>query len=306
MQSYLNQFLTGMCENVLKKLPENSVDLIFTSPPYADQRFYGTDEFSINPDEYVEWLLPKVTEFFRVLKNGGNFILNINDKVADGEQHLYVYELVIAIKKEIGFKYVRDYIWHNPSTPPNIFSRGKYGRTKKSHEYCFWFAKGENWTFNLDAIRKPYSKDMLKYLNGNGKGGRSENQRPSTHSFDCAKQWKNHGGSDPGSVIILGNTSSNGRFNKMCKENGINHPARFPEQLAEFFIKAGSNKNDVVLDPFMGSGTTIIAAERLSRKWIGIDANDVYCKLAKERLEMEFPYYKLNPDKGSGEKVYVK
>ena len=284
-----NQFLVGKCEKVLLQFPEGCIDLIVTSPPYADQRFYATGEFKIKPNDYVDWFLPKAKQFFRVLKSNGNFILNINDKTENREQSLYVFELLLALKKEIGFKFIRDYIWYNPATPPNIFSTGKYGRTKKSHEYCFWFAKGNDWTFNLDPIRKPYSKDMTKFLQGRGKGGRDMNTRPSTHSFDCAKIWDNKGGADPGSVIVIGNTNSNDTFAKLCKQNDITHPARFPEKLAEFFILAGSNPGDIVLDPFMGSGTTAIMAEKHNRRWLGIDANELYCELARQRYHTEFP-----------------
>jgi len=289
LEPFVNGILAGKCEEVLKTLPENSVDLIVTSPPYADQRFYGTDESRIPPDDYVDWFLPKAIEFKRVLKDTGSLILNINDKVVNGRQHLYVYELVVALSREIGFNFVRDYIWYNPATPPNIFSTGKYGRTKKSHEYCFWFSKGGKWTFNLDPIRKPYSRDMQKFLDGRGKGGREHNTRPSTHSFALDKKWPDRGGSDPGSVIEIGNTHSNDAFSKMCRAKGIAHPARYPEKLVEFFILAGSNEDDLVLDPFCGSGTTMVSAHRHKRRWIGIDVNIEYCELAYERMKLEFP-----------------
>lgn len=291
IEKYINKFISGKCEIVLGQFPEKSIDLIITSPPYADQRFYGNSESKIHPDEFVDWFLEKAKQFMRILKDNGSFILNINDKVVDGFQHLYVYELVIRLHKDLNFNLVRDYIWYNPSTPPNIFSGGKYGRTKKSHEYCFWFSKGKNWTFNLNPIRKPYSKDMQKFLQGKGKGNRAHNKRPSTHTFNCEKVWPNNGGSDPGSVIEIGNTNSNDMFMKMCKTRKIAHPARFPEKLAEFFILSGSNEGDIVLDPFSGSGTTAVSSYRNKRKWIGIDDNPEYCELAYERMRLEFPDY---------------
>lgn len=289
LDDIVNTFICGRCEEVLADFPDNCINQIITSPPYADLRNYGVDDSSIKPDEYIEWFLPKARQFKRVLTNNGSFILNINDKVVNGEQHLFVFELLIALVKDIGFKFVRDYIWHNPATPPNIYSTGKYGRTKKSHEYCFWFSVSDSWTFNLDAIRKPYSKGMQKYLKGHGKGNREDNKRPSTHSFNCEKQWTDHGGSDPGSVIMLANTSSTDTFTKLCKERGIRHPARFPEKLAEFFILSGSSIGDIVLDPFSGTGTTAISAQRNNRNWIGIDANSDYCDISRERLNIEFP-----------------
>lgn len=288
IEDYINTFIHGRCEEVVVKFPEACIDIILTSPPYADKRNYGIDESKIHPDDYINWFLPKAREFFRILKPTGNFVLNINDNVVKGEQHLYVFELVIALVKEIGFKLVRDYIWYNPSTPPNIFSSGKHGRTKKSHEFCFWFSKTSEWVFNIDSIRKPYGPDMNRYLEGNGRGDREQNLRPSTHSFNCGRIWKNNGGSDPGSVIVIGNTSSNDSFQKLCRLKGVHHPARFPEKLAEFFILSGSNEDGIVLDPFSGSGTTAIAAQRNNRRWIGIDANAEYCDLSQNRLTNEF------------------
>ena len=131
----LNTFITGDCEQVLKEIPSDSIDFVLTSPPYADKRDYGNENSSISPDEYVEWFLPKGREIYRVLKPTGSFILNISDKVVDGFQHLYVFELLLRLCKEVGFHLVRDYIWYNPATPPNVYSRGGYGRTKKSHEH---------------------------------------------------------------------------------------------------------------------------------------------------------------------------
>ena len=287
IDSFENRFIVGDCVEVLKDLPSRSVDLVLTSPPYADQRDYGTEDSSISPDDYIKWFTPKARQIKRVLKDNGSFILNISDKIVDGFQHLYAFELVIFLCKKIGFHLVRDYIWYNPATPPNVFSRGGFGRTKKSHEYCFWFSKGQEWIFNLDAIRKPYSKDMEKFLLGKGKGDRTQNIRPSTHNFNCEKVWVDNGGSDPGSVIALGNTNSNDVFSKLCKERDIAHPARFPEKLAEFFILAGTEEGALVLDPFSGSGTTAVSAARNKRRWIGIDTNADYCDLAAARMTKE-------------------
>ena len=287
IENLQGKFLSGDCEKVLRRFPDDCIDLVLTSPPYADKRDYGTEGSSVSADDYVTWFLPKARQIYRVLKPNGSFVLNISDKVVDDFQHLYVFDLVLALCKKVGFHLVRDYIWYNPATPPNVYSRGGYGRTKKSHEYCFWFSKSNEWTFNLDPIRKPYSRDMLRYLKGEGKGDRQQNTRPSTHNFDCEKIWNNNGGSDPGSVIECGNTSSNDAFMKLCKERGISHPARFPEKLVEFFILSGTNPGDLVLDPFSGSGTTAVVAAVNGRRWVGIDMNEVFCELAAERMKLE-------------------
>lgn len=125
------RFLAGDCETVLRRFPDDSIDLVLTSPPYADKRDYGTEGSSVSADEYVAWFLPKARQIHRVLKPTGSFVLNISDKVIGDYQHLYVFELVLSLCKKVGFHLVRDYIWYNPATPPNVYSRGGYGRTKK-------------------------------------------------------------------------------------------------------------------------------------------------------------------------------
>lgn len=284
----MNNIICGDCLDILKTIPDNTVDLIMTSPPYADQiKNYGDNFKKIHPDKYVEWFLPRAAELYRVLKKNGSFVLNISDKLDGKFQNIYVFQLVVSLYEKIGFKLVRDYVWYNPATPPNVFSRGTMGRTKKSHEYCFWFAKSESWTFNMDPIRKPYSGSMQKILNGEViHGTREDNTRPSRHNFDLSRKWNNNGGADPGSVITISNTSSNGVFHTLCKEMGIKHPARFPEKLVEFFVLSGTNEGDVVLDPFSGSGTTAVVSKKLKRNYIGIEANPDFCRLSEAWLNV--------------------
>ena len=283
----MSEFICGDCLEVMREMPDGSIDMIITSPPYADQiKDYGAKAKKIPPEQYVSWFLPRAKEMYRILKETGSFVLNISDKLDGKFQSLYVFKLIISLCEDVGFHLVRDYIWYNPATPPNVFSRGKMGRTKKSHEYCFWFSKSDTWTFNMDPIRKPYSKDMERFLAGKGKGDRAENTRPSRHNFKLDTQWVNHGGADPGSVITLGNTSSNDRFHKLCKEAGISHPARFPQKLVEFFVLSGTNEGDIILDPFAGSGTTAVVASNNHRDWICIEINQQFCDLATKWLEI--------------------
>lgn len=282
----INDYQCGDCLEIMRNMSSESIDMLLTSPPYADQiKDYGNAVKKVPPKDYIDWFLPRAQQFYRVLKPNGSFLLNISDKLEGKYQSLFVFKLVVALCDDIGFHLVRDYIWYNPATPPNVFSRGNMGRTKKSHEYCFWFSKGDEWTFNMDPIRKPYSKDMQRFLDGKGRGKREDNTRPSRHSFDLSHAWEDKGGSDPGSVIVVGNTSSNDRFQALCREAGIRHPARFPQKLVEFFVLAGTNEGDVILDPFAGSGTTAVVAERLHRNWRCIDVNEKYCELALKWLK---------------------
>jgi DNA modification methylase len=112
---YLNKVLTGDCEEVLKNIPDDSVDLIFTSPPYADQRAetYG----GIKPDQYVVWFMPKAAQFLRVLKPTGTFVLNIKERVVEGERHTYVIELILHMREQ-GWLWTEEFIWHKKNSYP--------------------------------------------------------------------------------------------------------------------------------------------------------------------------------------------
>ncbi len=281
---FVDKYMCGDCLEVLSSVPDGSIDFIMTSPPYANQvKDYGEIVKKVQPKDYVDWFIPRAKELYRVLKDEGSFVLNINDKLDGPYQNIFVFKLVVALCEDVGFHLVRDYIWYNPATPPNVFSRGTMGRTKKSHEYCFWFSKSDRWTFNMDPIRKPYSNDMKALVSGkNGnRGDRNSNTRPSRHNFDLSHPWDNKGGADPGSVIIAGNTASRGSVIDICKELGIKHPARYPEKLVEFFILSGTNKDDIVLDPFAGSGTTAVVAKKTSRHYLCIDVNPDFQKLGE-------------------------
>lgn len=284
----MGEFICGECLETMQKMQAESIDLVFTSPPYADQiKDYGKTDKKIKPDQFVDWFIPRAKEIYRILKPTGSFVLNINDKLDGKYQSIFVFKLVIALCEEAGFHLVRDYIWYNPATPPNVFSRGTMGRTKKSHEYVFWFSKCEEWTFNMDPIRKPYSGRMKELFAAEPMGDRSQNSRPSRHSFNLSHKWADKGGADPGSVLSISNTSSNDLFHKLCKENGVKHPARFPEKLVEFFVLAGTNEGDVILDPFAGSGTTAVVAQRLNREWKCIEINQQFCDIAQMWIDAE-------------------
>jgi DNA modification methylase len=112
---FINQLIAGDCSEVLQKLPDNSIDLIFTSPPYADQRkrTYG----GISADNYVEWYMPRAEQFLRVLKPGGTFILNIKERVVDGERHTYVIELILRMRQQ-GWLWTEEFIWHKKTLTP--------------------------------------------------------------------------------------------------------------------------------------------------------------------------------------------
>lgn len=136
MAEYLqtNSIVCGDCEEVLKDFPDNCIDLIFTSPPYADRRknTYG----GIHPNQYVEWFLPKSEQFLRVLKSSGTFVLNIKEKAVGGERHTYVIDLILKMKEQ-GWLWTEEFVWHKKNCYP-----GKWpNRFRDAWERCLQFNK---------------------------------------------------------------------------------------------------------------------------------------------------------------------
>ena len=260
--------ICGDCEEVLKAFPDNCIDLIVTSPPYADQRkhTYG----GIHPDLYVDWFLPKSSEFLRVLKPNGTFILNIKERVVDGERHTFVLELILEMRKQ-GWLWTEEFIWSKKNCYP-----GKWpNRFRDSWERCIQFNKTKKFTMNQDAVMVPvgdWSKGRLKNLSQTDLI-RDESKTNSGFGKKIAN-WIGRDMAYPSNVLNL------------ATECGFkDHSAPFPVGLPEWFIKLFTNDDGVVLDPFMGSGTTAIASMKNKRHFIGIEKEPEYCRKAKERVE---------------------
>ena len=158
------QILHGDCLDALTDMPAESVDLIVTSPPYADarQRTYG----GVKPEDYVDWFSPRAAQMQRVLKPTGSFVLNIKEKASDGERHTYVLDLILHLKREIGFRWVEEYIWHKTTAAPG---KWKY-RFRDAWERVLHFAKGRDVKMNQDAVMVPtgdWTKARLKNMSVN-------------------------------------------------------------------------------------------------------------------------------------------
>jgi DNA modification methylase len=272
---FVNKFLRGDCEEVLKNLPDNSVDLIFTSPPYADQRknTYG----GVAPDEYVAWFLPKAKQFLRVLKPTGTFILNIKERVVEGERHTYVLELIVEMRKQ-GWLWTEEFIWHKKNSYP-----GKWpNRFRDNWERLIQFNKQKKFTMNQEAVMVPvgdWAKDRLANLSKTDQK-RDESKVGSGFGKRVAN-WVGRELVYPTNVIHLATECGN-----------RNHSAAFPVELPEWFIKLFTDAGGVILDPFMGSGTTALASVQLGRSFIGVDINPEYITLAQDRIsdtQMKLP-----------------
>jgi len=245
----------GDCLNVMAGFPDESVDLIVTSPPYADARrnTYG----GIAPEEYVDWFLPRASEMRRILKPSGAFVLNIKEKAKDGERSTYVLDLILALKREVGFRWVEEYIWHKTTAAPG---KWKY-RFRDSWERILHFAKTPDIKMNQDAVKVPIGEWTQKRL-ANMSDNDFERQESDTESGVGRRiaNWVDKELVYPSNVL-----------HKSPVAHNTGHSAAFPEWLPEFFILLFTDEGDVVLDPFVGSGTTYRVAQRLGRVPIGIE-----------------------------------
>jgi len=264
----LDTIICGDCEEILQSFPDNCIDLIVTSPPYADQRkkTYG----GLHPDQYVHWFLPKSKEFLRVLNPEGSFILNIKERVVDGERHTFVLELILELRKQ-GWFWTEEFIWSKKNCYP-----GKWpNRFRDSWERCLQFNKTKKFRMFQDAVKVPvgdWSKARLKNLNQTDLT-RDESNTKSGFGKKIAN-WVGREMVYPTNVLNIATECGDKK-----------HSAVFPEALPEWFIKLFTAKGDVVLDPFMGSGSTAVASRKNNRHFIGIDMQREYCELAKERVD---------------------
>ena len=258
----------GDCAEVIAEhLAPFSVNLIVTSPPYADQR--NSNYGGIHPNRYVEWFLPKSKAFMQCLAADGSFVLNIKEKAVGGEKHRYVYDLVLAMRDQ-GWRLVDEYCWHKRNCYP-----GKWpNRFRDSWERLYHFTLSPAFKMRQESVMVPMgdwkharlanlsdtdrTRDLSKHENGFGK--RVEN-------------WVGRNMAYPTNVL------------HMATECGFKgHPAAFPKALPTWFIKLFTDAGDTVLDPFAGSGTTLTAALELDRDAIGIDTDPDYCKAMRDAI----------------------
>ncbi len=257
----------GDCKEKLLLLNDNSIDLIVTSPPYADQRkdTYG----GIPHDKYVNWFIPITSQLLRVLKPTGTFILNIKEKVVDGERSTYVMELILEMRKQ-GWLWTEEFIWHKKNSYP-----GKWpNRFRDSWERLLQFNKDRKFNMYQEEVMVPmgeWAKTRLKNLSM-----RDKIRDPSKVGSGFGKNisnWLEREKAYPTNVLHLATECSN-----------KNHSAAFPEELPEWFIKLFTREYDTVLDPFMGSGTTIMVANRMKRHAVGIDIVPEYYKMVNKQI----------------------
>ena len=269
--------IEGDCFDLIKTLPDNSVDLVVTSPPYADIVNYGKDISIKKPQDYCDWLLPIFNEIQRVLKPSGSFILNINDNCSNGLRNPFIYELIHRSQKETKLKFYDTYIWHKLNGIPN----GSKKRFRNNTEFIFHFVKDQKQLkFYMDRVMREPAKatsDRAKYpWNVSNHGDIINGERIKTKTSDYSSVLEN--GVRPDNVFRFKTAGTE-------RDNHIKHPAPFNKELPGYFINLLTDEGDLVLDIFGGIGTTNMAAKELNRQHISYELNPKYVEFGNKRIE---------------------
>ncbi len=280
----MREIRIGDCFELIKDLPDDSVDLVITSPPYADIINYGKNISVQKPEEYCDWLLPIFNEIYRVLKPSGSFILNINDNCKNGLRNPFVYELIYRSQKETKLKFYDTYIWHKMNGIPN----GGNKRFRNNTEFIFHFVKDQKeLKFYMDRVLKEPTeiyinrhKHHTPLLQGNIiNGERIKNKNKEGVIIPNTKK------STPELIrpdnVVRFSTASTSR------DNTIKHPAPFHKNLPLYYINLLTDENDLCVDIFSGIATTGLACKELSRQYIGFELNEKYAEFSKKRMEGE-------------------
>ena len=257
----------GNSLEVLKGFKSDGIDLVITSPPYADQR--NSTYRGIKPDHYVEWFLPITKELLRVLKPTGTFILNIKEKVVNSERHTYVIELILKMREQ-GWLWTEEYIWHKKNCYPGKWTN----RFRDSWERLLQFNKTKKFNMYQEEVMIPmgeWAKVRLKNLSEIDM--RRDNSKVGSGFGKNVSKWVGREMAYPTNVLALATETGN-----------KNHSAVFPKSLPVWFIKLFTKRGDTVLDPFLGSGTTLIASLELDRNSVGIEILKEYYNLAIENI----------------------
>lgn len=265
----------GDSRELIKLVPDHSVNAIITSPPYALQlkKSYGNPE----QDVYVEWFLGFAKEFRRVLRPNGSLVIEIGGAWNRGlpTRSIYHFELLVRLVNDAGFHLAEEFFWFNRARMPGPteWVNVRRIRVKDAVTPIWWVSPSPRPSASNRRVLKAYSKDMLRLLEKGYNNGR----RPSGH---VAEKFEfNNGGAIPPNLIEVAHTNSNDGYQKYCRDNGFGaHPARFPRQVPEFFVKFLTRKGGLILDPFAGSNMTGYVAEKLGRRWLAFEQDPEYVR----------------------------
>ena len=278
----LGELVHGDSKEVLRTYDEGCVNLIMTSPPFGLVR--KKDYGNVEADEYVSWFKPFAANFHRILKNDGSLVIDIGGAWNKGypTRNLYHFKLLIMLCEEIGFHLAQEFYWWNPSklpTPAEWVTIRRV-RVKDAINTVWWLSKTPWPKASNRRVLQPYSQSMEELL---AKGYRAK-KRPSGHNIS-EKFNTDNGAAIPPNLIAIPNTESNSFYLRYCEEKGLRpHPARYPAELPEYFIRMLTEPGDFVVDPFGGSCVTGEVCERTKRRWVCIELVEDYCNAAIGRF----------------------
>lgn len=265
------------------KAKEKSVDLIMTSPPFGlvRKKSYGNED----ADLYCDWFRPFAEGFRRVLKDTGSLVIDIGGAWKPGQptRSLYHFKLLVMLVEEFGFHLCQEHYWWNPSKLPTPAEWVNIRRVRvKDAVNTVWWLSPTPWPkANNKRVLAPYSQAMKGLL----RDGYRAKLRPSGHNISD-KFSRDNGGSVPPNLLAIANTESNGTYQDFCRaENIAIHPARFPAQLPEYFIRFLTDPGDLVVDPFGGSCVTGAVAEAIGRRWVCCELSEEYLQGAAARFD---------------------
>ncbi|MGH6871254.1 MAG: DNA-methyltransferase [Rhizomicrobium sp.] len=282
-QTKLGKVVHGDSLDALAKLRPGSVDLIVTSPPFGlvRKKEYG----NVDAEEYLDWFKPFAKAFKRVLKETGSLVIDIGGAWNQGipTRNLYHFKLLIMLCEDFGFHLAQDYYWWNPSklpTPAEWVTVRRI-RVKDAINTVWWLSPSPWPKASNRRVLQPYSASMQQLL----VNGYRAKKRPSGH--DISEKFSiDNGAAIPPNLIALPNTESNSHYIRYCQEHNLApHPARYPAELPEYFIRMLTDRGDMVVDPFGGSCITGEVAERLGRKWLCAELVEDYLKGALGRFK---------------------
>jgi DNA modification methylase len=318
-ETMLGKMWHGDALDVLRRLPDDSVNLVVTSPPFAlaKPKAYGNEAEA----EYVAWLHPFAAEIHRVLAQDGSLVLDLGGAWLPGSptKSLYQWRVLIDLVDGLGFHLAQDFYWFNRAKLPGPAQWVTVDRVrvKDAVNTIWWLSKSAAPKANNRNVLVPYSKSMERML---ATGKYNQGKRPGGH-YVGAKWARDNGGAIAPNVlevdaearatarsgdaaagdgpgpndVILGdienlfdssNTDSRDPYHEYCRSRGLErHPARFPKEIPGFFIKFLSAEGDLVLDPFAGSNVTGALCERLARRWISVEIADVYVRGSVGRFD---------------------
>ena len=281
-ETLLGRIVHGDSLDVLAACPDDSVDLIVTSPPFGLVR--KKDYGNVEADEYVDWFKPFGAAFRRVLKSNGSLVIDIGGAWNKGHptRNLYHFKLPIMLCEEFGFHLAQDFYWWNPSRLPTPaeWVTVRRVRVKDAIDTVWWLSKTPWPKASNRRVLQPYSPSMRDLL---AKGYKAR-KRPSGHDIS-EKFGIDNGAAIPPNLIAIPNTESNSFYLRYCERKGFKpHPARYPAELPEYFIRMLTEPGDLVIDPFAGSCVTGEVCERTGRRWVCIELVRDYCEAALGRF----------------------